>query len=405
MMIEGPGQLTHRDKLNRELDQIGTERAELVAAATDPKTRKELLAVSRNLDAAHKQMAALPPPKMVYAAAHLFENVGAFIPAIKPRPVYLLDRGNVRAPKQLIQPGALSCIVGLDPVFKINDPEDEGQRRSALAHWLTDPKNIIVRRSIVNRIWQYHFGTGIVDSPNDFGHMGSKPSHPELLDWLASWFLEHGESIKQLHRLILTSAVYRQASTDNAERAKIDGDNRLLWRMNRRRLDAESIHDAMLLADGKLDFTMGGPSIRQFWFKDDHSPIYDYEKFDVDDPKNFRRSVYRFIVRSVPDPFMESLDCADPSILTPKRNTTLTAIQALALFNDRFALRQAEHLAERVKAMRGDVAGQIEEAYLLTISRKPTLRESELLVDYATRDGLANACRVILNTNEFLFVD
>ena len=302
-------------------------------------------------------------------------------------------------------PGALTCLTGLDPVFKLADPDNEGERRAALAHWLTSPKNVLLRRSIVNRVWQYHFGQGIVDSPNDFGHMGSKPSHPELLDWLAVWFVKHGESIKELHRLILTSATYRQASAENPEFAKIDAENRLLWRMNRRRLDAEAIHDAMLQADGKLDLTMGGESVRQFWFKDDHSPIYDYEKFDVDDPKNFRRSVYRFVVRSVPDPFMESLDCADPSILTPKRNTTLTAIQALAMFNDRFALRQAENLADRVQTMSKEPAGQIEAAYRLTLGRKPTAKESQLLLDYQSHYGMANACRVILNSNEFLFID
>jgi hypothetical protein len=161
----------------------------------------------------------------------------------------------------------------------------------------------------------------------------------------------------------------------------------------------------LLAANGKLDLTMGGPSVRQFFFKDDHSPIYDYERFNVDDPKNFRRSVYRCIVRSVPDPFMESLDCADPSILTPKRNTTLTAIQALSMFNDRFVLRQCELLADRVAKMRPDLAGQIEELYLLTLSRKPTAKESQLLIDYAGHFGLANACRVVVNCNEFLFVD
>ena len=147
--------------------------------------------------------------------------------------------------------------------------------------------------------------------------MGSLPTHPELLDWLASEFMTQGESLKKLHRLIVTSATYRQVSSPRKEAARVDAGNRYLWRMNRARLDAESVRDAVLAVTGKLDLTMGGPCVRQFYFKDDHSPIYDYARFDVEDPT---ASVAAFIAssfRSVPDPFMECLDCADPSLLTP----------------------------------------------------------------------------------------
>jgi hypothetical protein len=398
-----------RQRLETKIAVIQTRQkqweAGLKPAASDSGVQEEPQAIGRELDAAKEQLAELPPPKLVYAATHDFASIGTFVPARKPRLVFLLERGNVRAPKQLMTPGALTCVAGMAAEFHIDDLDNEGLRRAALAHWLTDQRNAIVRRSIVNRVWQSRFGEGLVDSPNDFGRMGSQPSHPELLDWLANWFMAHAESIKALDRLILTSAVYRQSSLDNADFAKIDTENRFLWRMNRRRLDAESIHDAMLAADGKLDFTMGGESVRQFWFKDDHSPVYDYDKFDIDDPKILRRSVYRFIVRSVPDPFMESLDCADPSILTPKRNTTLTAIQALAMLNDRFVLRQAEHLANRVRSMCDDPAGQIAAVFLVTLSRKPTPAESKSLLDYAARHGLENACRVIFNCNEFVFID
>src|SRR5207249_6967495 len=145
---------------------------------------------------------------------------------------------------------------------------DEGARRAALAKWITDPKNMLTRRAIVNRVWSYHFSHGIVETPNDFGHMGALPTHPELLDWLAFWFLENGESLKKLHRLVLTSATYRQSSANNPERAKLDADNRYLWRMNRTRLDAETIRDSMLSMSRRLDLTMGGPAVQQFYFKD-----------------------------------------------------------------------------------------------------------------------------------------
>jgi hypothetical protein len=161
----------------------------------------------------------------------------------------------------------------------------------------------------------------------------------------------------------------------------------------------------MLVATGRLNRQMGGPSVQQFYFKDDHSPVYDYERYDVDAPGSCRRSVYRFLVRSVPDPFMECLDCADPSILTPKRNTTLTALQALSLLNNPLSVRQAQHLAERVAGTANELAGQIEAAFRFALGREPTVTERDRLVAYARQFGLANACRVIFNSNEFVFVD
>src|SRR5690606_26024303 len=151
--------------------------------------------------------------------------------------------------------------------------------------------------SIVNRIWHYHFGAGIVDCPSDFGRMGNQPSHPELLDWLAVWFRDDtGGSIKKLHRLIVTSSVYRQTSQSRPDGEKLDSENHLLWRMNRTRIDAEAVRDTVLQIAGKLDLQMGGPAAQMFFFKDDHSPIYDYARFDPDDPRSYRRSIYRFIV-------------------------------------------------------------------------------------------------------------
>jgi hypothetical protein len=351
------------------------------------------------------RLAALPPRRLVYAAANDFDPQGTFTPARAPRPVYLLARGDVRSRGPAVAPAAVACVQGLSSELNLPDVANEGQRRAALAGWLADPRNALARRSIVNRVWQYHFGQALVDTPNDFGRMGSPPTHPELLEWLAGWFVDHGHSLKGLHRLLVTSAVYRQSSATSAEYAKRDSGNRFLWRANRARLDAECVRDAMLAVSGRLDPTMGGPSVQQFFFKDDHSPVYDYERFDVDDARGQRRSVYRFLVRSVPDPFMECLDCADPSIMTPKRNTTLTSIQALALLNNPFCIRQAEHFAERLRKLHHDVPGQIRAAYRLALARQPSEREAQALCEYAGRFGLAAACRVIFNSNEFVFVD
>jgi hypothetical protein len=232
--------------------------------------------------------------------------------------------------------------------------------------------------------------------------MGSLPTHPELLDWLAVEFRDSGGSFKKLHKLIVMSSAYRQASSGNPANESIDGDNRYLWRANRQRLDAESLRDSILAASGKLDLTMGGPSVEQFFFKDDHSPVYDYSRYDSDAPGNYRRSVYRFIVRSVPDPLMERFDCPDVSMITAKRTITITAIQALALLNNPFVLKQAEHLAERVSKAGGD---PVQTAFRFTLQRPPHPREQDTLTAYLAREGLINLCRLLLNLNEFLFVD
>jgi hypothetical protein len=352
------------------------------------------------------KVAALPAPAMVYAAASEFKPDGSFQPARRPREIHLLLRGDVRQPGDLLGPGTLSVLPRLDHHFAgLDASSPEASRRAALARWLADPRNPLLWRSIVNRAWHQHFGRGIVETPNDFGRMGSLPTHPELLDWLAGWFIENGGSLKKLHRLIVTSAAYRQSSAGDAAKARVDADNRFLWRMNRVRLDAESVRDAILSVCGELDLTMGGPADEHFAFKDDHSPVYDYAAFDPALASGRRRSIYRFTVRSVPDPFFECMDGADPSILTPKRNTTLTALQALALLNSPFAVHGAERFAARLRTARPDVAGQIGEAFLLALGRAASPAEAEAVGRHAEMHGLESACRVILNMNEFIFID
>jgi hypothetical protein len=280
---------------------------------------------------------------------------------------------------------------------------DEGARRAALAQWITDPRNVLTWRSIVNRVWHHHFGRGIADSPNDLGRMGATPTHPALLDWLAVEFRDGGGSLKKLHRLIVTSAVYKQSSAGRAEFAKVDVSNLYLWRMNRLRLDAEQVRDSILQASGKLNLAMGGPSVKQFHYEDPNpgvTPKVDYGRYDVDHPDNFRRAIYRWIFRTLPDPFMETLDCPDASQLTGARNVSVTPLQAMAVLNDKFVVRQSEHLAARIAG-----EGALEKAYRLILQRTPTASESAALAPYIEKRGLANACRLLLNSNEFMFLD
>ncbi len=401
-----PAEAEEKQRLLERVARDQKRRQELVDAivGTETYTRIDRLKAQRKaLDA---ELAALPQPEFVYAASSFFDRAGNFRPSLIPRPVHLLERGNVGSPGPLMTPGALSAIHTLPARFTTLDPANEAARRAALAQWIAAKENVLTWRSIVNRVWHYHFGAGLVDTPNDFGRMGSQPSHPELLDHLALWFRdEAGGSLKKLHRLIVTSKAYRQSSEHRADAAKIDGENRLLWRMNRIRLDAESVRDAVLSVAGKLDTAMGGPGARMFWFKNDHSPIYDYARFDPDGEGGHRRSIYRFIVRSVPDPFLERLDCPDPSLLAPKRTTTLTAIQALALWNNPFMLRMAEHFAARIRETSTDPRTQIDTAARLLFGRDASPKEQQLYSEYAARHGLENLARLLFNTNEFLFLD
>ena len=402
---DNPDIAARRKKLELEIRLARDKRETAALALLDFQTREEFSNLHKRLGAVFVELESLPSVQLVFGASANFKPEGSFVPSKGPREIHLLKRGDVKRPGLLMEAGALSCLPGLSSHLAVPESNDEGARRAALAKWITDPANMLMRRSIVNRVWQYHFGRGIVDTANDFGHMGSLPTHPELLDWLAYWFLDHGESLKKLHRLIVTSATYRQSSQNNAGFARKDGDNRYLWRMNRERLDAESLRDTLLFLSGKLDLTMGGPSVQQFRFKDDHSPVYDYSQFDVDSPSGCRRSVYRFIVRSVPDPFMECLDAADPSLLTARRSVTLTALQALSTLNDAFVVRQCEHFAERLKTAASTTQEQVRMAFRLALHRPPSKEELLLFSNYASKYGLANACRVLVNSSEFLFVD
>ena len=384
-----------RHELLFQLLQAEEERKRQADALIDRALRLKRDATSAELTAIDAQLQSLPQGDLVYA-----------IQPHAPRPITVLRRGEVEQPGEPVLPGALSCLPSLSSSFALSNSGDEGSRRAALAAWLASPGNMLTWRSIANRLWHYHFGRGIVETPNDFGRNGATPTHPELLDFLAATLRDNGQSQKSLHRMIVCSAVYRQTAADNPAFAAIDADNRYLWRQNRRRLDAEAIRDSVLAASGTLDRRMGGPGFEPFSFKDDHSPVYDHsDAAKIDDPLMRRRTIYRFIVRSVPNPFMEALDCADPNLNTPVRSQTLTALGALALWNDLFMLRQSQELARRLEQHSGDTRARIVTAFRLTLARAPDQSELDALTDYADKHGLAHACRLLYNTNEFVFVD
>jgi len=358
-------------------------------------------------------LASLPKPHLVYAITRDFLPDGPnFKPSPQPRPIHILTRGDLARPGELVGPGSLQAIPNLPGDLSLPPDPDETDRRAALAQWISDPRNVLTWRSIVNRVWAWHFGRGLCDTPNDFGHMGGSPSHTELLDWLAVWFRDHAQgSFKALHRLILTSATWKQSSQATAPFSD-DADNRLLWRQNRLRLTAEQVRDSLLVLSGRLDPAIGGPPAVQFVDRGDatfnpggNPPFVDYEHFDPDAPAARRRSVYRFIFRTVPDPFMDALDSPDGSTFTPTRAVSTTAVQAFAMLNDPFLIRQCQHIASRLASHDTSPFSQAEAAYRLVLLRPPKPFESERFAAYSQIHGLANATQWLLNANEFLYLD
>ncbi|AMV28311.1 Planctomycete cytochrome C [Gemmata sp. SH-PL17] len=392
-----------------ELAKLTERRDVLLKTALGEKGVADLAALRAEVTTIDTELAKLAGSRRTAYIGAIHTGSGSFTgtgaAGGKPRTIHVLPRGDVTKPSKDVGPGAIPAVPGVNGRFDLPPNHTEGDRRATLAKWLTDPNNPLTWRVMANRVWQYHFGRALVDTPNDFGKMGQLPTHPELLDFLASELRDH-QSLKKLHKLIVTSATYKQVSTSNDTNAKVDGDNRFVWRQNRRKLEAEAVRDSILAVAGKLDLTPGGPSFRDFVVeKPEHSPHYQYHLHDPEDAKAHRRAVYRFIVRSKQQPFMAALDCADPSLAVEKRNETLTPQQALALLNNKLAVAMAKHFATRIEKLGATDAERVTAAFQLALGRTPSTRERDALTAYGKEHGLANMCRVVLNLNEFVFVD
>lgn len=323
----------------------------------------------------------------------------------QPEPTHRLLRGNVTTPAEVVAPRALSIIKLSDSQFNLSADAPESERRIKLAEWLVDPQHPLTARVMVNRLWHYHFGRGLVETPNDFGFNGARPTHPELLDWLANEFVVGNPawSMKRMHKLIMLSSTYQQASHFNEKAAAIDSENTLLWRIKPRRLEGEIIRDAMLAVSGELNRKMGGPSFKPFTVQNFNSDFYELK--DMLGPEYNRRSIYRMHVNSGKSAMMDSLDCPDPSIKTPARRVTTTPLAALALMNNSFVQRQSKCLAERVtKQANGDVPKSIAVAYELAFGRSATANELEQSTQLVKQHGLQSLCWALLNASEFLYV-
>ncbi|WP_397385405.1 PSD1 and planctomycete cytochrome C domain-containing protein [Prosthecobacter sp.] len=315
-----------------------------------------------------------------------------------PDDIHLLNRGDPEQPKEAVTPAVLSALGNVT----LPKESAEQDRRRALADWIANAQNPLTARVMVNRIWQGHFGTGFVQTPSDFGRMGMKPTHPELLDYLAVEFIRSGWSVKHMHRLILLSETYGQSSQSIKENETIDSDVRYLWRYPSRRLEAESIRDSMLAVSGRLNLQMYGRGFNLFDQRGGLSGFDPIETFNAD---NQRRMIYAHKVRREPETVFGAFDCPDAGQSTARRIESTTPIQALNLFNSLFTLEQSAAFATRIQQQAGtDTAKQITLAYHLSLSRPPTAAELAETTPLVQSHGLTALCRALFNSNEFLFV-
>jgi hypothetical protein len=323
-------------------------------------------------------------------------------------PSYFLIRGDAESRGSLMKPGFVTVATYGNPPTE--DPPADGHtsgRRRALAEWLGSPDNPLTARVIVNRIWNHHFGRGIVATLDNFGKMGEKPTHPELLDWLAVEFVNRGWSIKEMHRLLMTSEAYQMSSQFNdAADVEKDPENNYLWRFRIQRLDAEIVRDDIMAVSGSLNLQMGGPAV----FPHLPDEILDSMKNGIwdnqaDGPGVWRRSIYVYRKRGLPFPMFEVFDLPDQNTSCGRRNVSTVATQALTLLNDEFVLKQARLFADRVKeAAPNDAAKQIDLAYRIALTRPPDEKEFAIASDFLKKQSLVDLTHVILNLNEFLYV-
>ncbi len=322
----------------------------------------------------------------------------------------VLLRGDPDNVGDIVSPAATAAVAGLTGDFGLAPDAPEAERRRRLAEWITHEDNPLSARVIVNRVWHYHFGTGIVDTPNDFGFNGGRPSHPELLEYLTHTFRDQGYRLKWLHRLIVNSCTYRQATHGQIEAewhtaSSKDVANRLLWRGNVRRLEAESLRDSLLSVAGKLNESAGGPSFKDVSVTLNSGTTY-FEPIDVDGSEFFRRTVYRFNPRGGRSALLDTFDCPDPASTAPRRSVTTTPLQSLSLMNNQLVLRMADYFAQRiVDDVGNDLSLQISRAWQLAISRDPNVSERELSEQLVREHGLPELCRGLFNINEFVVIE
>jgi hypothetical protein len=348
----------------------------------------------KEVEELQKKLAAIP-------RAYVFDE------KVPPPATHLLRRGRAALKGPEVQPGVPAVLAAAQPTFPAATPTST-QRRLTFARWIASPDNPLTARVIVNRLWHYHFGRGIVATPGDLGLRGERPTHPELLDWLASELIASGWSLKHIHRLIVTSAAYRRSSQGNDTQRRADPDNLFLARFPFRRLEVEAIRDSILATSGKLDSRMYGPGVRPpipraaLQGHPDAATVWK----GVTEDEAARRTIYVHVKRSITLPLLEALDLCDTARSAPRRSVTTVAPQALMLYNGSLVTTQARALAERLEREAGpSVEAQVDRAFRLLFARLPGKEEKAAVVAHVSAHGLAQACRVLYNLNELVYPD
>jgi len=373
-----------RSRMPRVDDTRAAEKVKLTGLT--PSQIADVVNLTGSIRKTEAELGKLSSGPQVYAASFQGE----------PATTWVLHRGDPMQRTGEIAPAVPVSLGNLG--LGLNAPEPE--RRLALAKHLTSPAHPLTARVIVNRVWQHHFGTGLVQTSSDFGKMGALPTHPELLDWLAADFVEHGWSLKRLHRQITESRTFRQDSRPRADALAIDADSRYLWRFPPLRLEAETIRDTILSVSGNLNLQMGG---KGFDFFDQRGGLSDYTSLQKFTEEGNRRMIYAHKVRMQAVDIFAAFDCPDAGQMKPARTRSITPIQSLGLFNSPFANTQAALFAGRVREEAGTDAGaQVDRAFELAFSRLPEPAEREKLRSLAEKHGLEQVCRVLCNTSEFI---
>lgn len=371
------------------------QRMEQLAITPDESARRAEL--DRELQQVREQIAAIPPLPNLWVGTRSADDAAG--------PFHVFVGGSPQRPGETVQPSSLSVLDESTAAWQLPSDAPEGQRRLALADWIVSPDNPLTPRVVANRIWQHHFGTGIVHTPNDFGYMGGRPSHPELLDWLARQLLQHEWRLKPLHRLILLSDTWQQSGDWREEAAAVDSEARLLWRFPPRRLSAEEVRDTLLAVSGELDTTMGGPGFRLYEYLQDN--VATYVPLDEFGPETYRRSVYHQNARASRVDLMTDFDQPDCAFSTATRAETTTPLQALTLLNHDFTVDLANAFADRIVQdvdSETDAAAQVRRAFRLCYGREPTADESAACQELIATAGLPALCRALLNTSELIYV-
>jgi len=385
------------DEVKRSFDQGDTwpSRQEVIARLSPPQ-KTEHAALTAKLDQLNQDLVKA----RAVQGARVYAVVGG-----NPEVTRVLARGDYTKPGKVVGPGGVRSAGLPAGEFGLKPDASDRERRIRLAEWISSRDNPLFARVAVNRLWLHHFGAGLVETPSDFGFNGGNPSHPELLDWLATEFLRQNHSLKAMHKLMVTSATYRQSSAPVAESLAKDADNRLLWRMRKRRLEGEIIRDLMLQAAGTLNLEIGGPGFSDYRVIDTGNGTTYYEPFDSDAPELQRRSIYRFTPRGGETSMLDLFDCPDCATASPKRSSTTTPLQALSLWNGAMALRLAGNLARLIEKQHAGIPNQMDAAYQMTLGRPPTELERQKAGELAKKHGLRAVCRVLFNSNEFLTVE